>query len=335
MENQPTKEDIAHLSLRPVGNYLNEKYGLEVFFMEQTDSEAPRILLCNLKNRQVILLENLRFHHGEASCNKEFAQKLASYTDIYINEGFGISHRRHATVVLFPELVSLKGAGFLFQKEIHQLKKLLTAKRHPFYVFLGGSKVDDKIPLLESLLSRADAFFIGGVLAYTFLKAKGVSVGSSPVKKELCFQASEFMEKVASSQKKLYLPIDHIVAKNLQKPEKTESTQDETIPEGWTGGDIGPKTLKLFTEELQKCQILFWNGPMGFFEKEEFSEGTKALALALARHKTAYRVVGGGHSALAVRNFEEEIDHVSTGGGASLQYLQGGRLPGLQSLESI
>ena len=331
-KNQPSKEDLTHLTLRPVGNYLNKKYGLEVFFIEQTDSKTPRVLLGSLKNQQVILLENLRFHPGEISCDKTFAKKLASYTDIYINEGFGISHRRHATVALLPKLIPKKGAGFLFQNEIRKLRSLLTNPRCPFYVFLGGSKVDDKIPLLESLLHKTDVFCIGGMMAYTFLKVKGVNVGSSPVKKERFLQVSEFMEKVASAQKKLYLPIDHIVAKNLTPSEKVKITQDETIPEGFIGGDIGPKTVKLFIKELQKCKTLFWNGPMGFFEQTKFCHGTSKMALALAKHKTAYRVVGGGHSALAVRNFEEEIDHVSTGGGASLQYLQNGTLPGLQSL---
>ena len=321
-DNQPTKEDLRYLTLRPVGNYLNEKYGLEVFFIEQPDSKAPQVLLCGLNNKQVILLENLRFHPGEIAGDKTFAQKLASYTNIYINEGFSISHRHHASVVLLPKLVSKKGAGFLFQKEIQQLNPLLTVQRQPFYVFLGGSKADDKIPLLESLLNRAESFFIGGALAYTFLKAKGVNVGNFPVKKELLFQASEFIERLLTSKKTLWLPVDHIIARDLNKPEKVKVTKNETIPEGWTGGDIGPKTLKLFTQELQKCKTLFWNGPMGFFEKQEFRHGTITLAQFLASHKTAYRVVGGGHSALAVRSFENEIDHVSTGGGASLQYLQ-------------
>ena len=334
-DNQPSKGDLTDLTLRPVGNYLNERYGLEVFFMEQPDSEVPRVLLCGLKNRQVILLENLRFHPGEISGNKTFAQKLASYTDIYINEGFGISHRHHASVVLLPKLVPIKGTGFLFQKEIHQLNNFLTVQKQPFSVFLGGSKADDKIPLLESLLNRAESFFIGGALAYIFLKAKGVNVGNFSVKKELLFQASEFMERLLGSKKKLWLPIDHIIAKDLNKPEKVKVTKNENIPKGWTGGDIGPKTLKLFIKELQKCKTLFWNGPMGFFEKQEFRHSTQALAQAFANHKTAFRVVGGGHSALAVRNFESEIDHVSTGGGASLQYLQDGKLPGLKSLESI
>lgn len=321
----------SHLSLRPVGDYLNEKYGLEVFFMEHPESEAPRVLLRGLKNQQVILLENLRFHPGEVSCNKHFAERLASYTDIYINEGFSISHRHHATVVLLPKLVPLKGMGFLFQKEIEQMKNLLIVKKRPFYVFLGGSKSDDKIPLLESLLSRADGFCIGGVPAYTFLKAKGVNI-DFPVQKSLLLQASNFMKKVTFAKKKLYLPVDHVIARDLTPLKEVEITQNEAIPKGFKGVDIGPKTLELFLKEIKKCKILFWNGPMGFFENKEFCRGTKELARAIACHKGAYRVVGGGHSTLAVREFEEEIDHISTGGGASLQYLQEGKLPGLESL---
>ena len=325
--------DNSHLSIRPVGDYLSEKYGLEVFFMERPESEAPRALLRGLKNQQVILLENLRFHPGEINCDRDFAEKLASYTDIYINEGFGISHRRHATVILLPELVPLKGMGFLFQQEIDQIKNLLTVKRKPFYVFLGGSKSDDKIPLLESLLSRADGFFIGGVPAYIFLKAKGVDI-DFPVQKSLLLRVSDFIRRAALQEKKIYLPVDHIIARDLTPLREMKTTQDESIPKGFKGVDIGPKTLELFVKELKKCKTLFWNGPMGFFESKETCIGTRQLAQAIACHKKAYRVVGGGHSTLAVRDFEEEIDHVSTGGGASLQYLREGKLPGLQSLLS-
>lgn len=334
LKKETEKNENHLLTLRPVGNYLSAKYELEVFFVEEIESEVPQGLLRSLKRHQVILLENLRFHPGETSCDKMFAKKLASYTDIYINEGFGISHRLHGTIVPLPEMIPVKGVGFLFQKEIEQLENLLTAPKQPFYVFLGGSKADDKIPLLESLLDRTEGFFIGGVLAYTFLKAKGINVGDSPVKKSLLLQVSEFMEKADSFGKNLHLPLDHIIAKDLQNPKKKQITKDASIPSGFKGGDIGPKTLELFVKELQQCKTLFWNGPMGFFEKTEFSHGTKELAQAIAHHKTAYRVVGGGHSALAVRPFEKEIDHVSTGGGASLQYLQNRQLPGLQSLET-
>lgn len=325
--------DNSHLSIRPVGDYLSEKYGLEVFFMEHPESEAPRVLLRGLKNQQVILLENLRFHPGEINCDRDFAEKLASYTDIYINEGFSISHRRHATVVLLPELVPLKGMGFLFQREIDQMKNLLTVQKKPFYVFLGGSKSDDKIPLLESLLLRADGFFIGGVPAYTFLKAKGVNI-DFPVQQSLLLRTSNFMKKAAFLKKQIYLPLDHIITRDLTSLSKVQTTQGEAIPKGFKGVDIGPKTLKLFVTELKKCKTLFWNGPMGFFENKKFRSGTEQLAQAIAHHREAYRVVGGGHSTLAVRDFEEEIDHVSTGGGASLQYLREGKLPGIQSLLS-
>lgn len=321
-------------SLQPVGDYLSEKYGLEIFFMECPASEAPRVLLHSLKRGQVILLENLRLHPGEVSCDKHFAEKLASYTDIYINEGFSISHRSHATVVLLPKLIPLKGMGFLFQKEMEGMKNLFSANNRPFYVFLGGGKSDDKIPLLESLLPRADGFLIGGVPAYAFLKAKGVDI-DFPAQKSLLRQASNFIKKAAFAKKKLYLPADHIIAKNLTPLKEVEITPDESIPKGFKGVDIGPKTLKLFLTELKKCKTLFWNGPMGFFENEKSCRGTKELAKAIAFHKEAYRVVGGGHSASAVRDFEEEIDHISTGGGAALQYLREEKLPGLESLLSF
>lgn len=328
-EGQPEPE----FSLKPVAEYLTETHNLEVLFLDEPDSEAPPFLLPGLKGNQLILLENLRFHKGETEGDREFAKKLASYTDIYINEGFSISHRAHASVVLLPELVSCRGGGFLLREEMKQLDYIRLNPEKPFFVILGGSKVKDKIPLLESLIDQADEFFIGGLIAYTFLKAQGVSVGHSPVEEGHLKQVADFIERIREREKVLWLPKDHRVVNYSNSLDSVRITKRREIPENYKGMDIGPLTTKEFTERIAHAHSLFWNGPMGFFEEEAFGSGTRALARAIASHKTAHRVVGGGHSALAVRDYEDHINHVSTGGGASLHYLRGANIPGVQSIQ--
>ena len=335
------KKDPA-LSMKPVAEYLSERYGLEVFLMEETDSEAPACLINGLKSHQAILLENLRFHPGEKGRDREFAERLASSMEIYINEGFGVSHRNHSSLTLVPEMIPVCGAGLLFQKEIEQLDSLRSGgekrpqNERPFFVILGGCKIDDKIPLLESLIDQADEFFIGGQAAFVFLRAAGVNVGasldsslgSSLKGAGLLPRAAFLMERLKERGKALWLPADHVIVKEGEK----SITGDENIPERAAGMDIGPVTQKIFCREILRARAIFWNGPLGCFEKEEFAKGTKRLAETVAGHTGARRIVGGGHSAAMVRGFEEQLDHVSTGGGASLSYLKGDKLPGLQSL---
>ena len=350
---RPKGAPSGALSLKPVAEYLTEQKDLEVMFVDEPDSEAPHFLLTGLKNPQVILLENLRFHKGETGRDKDFAKRLAAYTDVYINEGFSISHRAHASMTLLPEYAPRRGGGFLLQEEMKQLDYIRTKPEKPFFVILGGSKVKDKIPLLESLIDQTDEFFIGGLAAYTFLKAQGVSVGDSPVETEQLNRVADFMERIRWRGKSLWLPRDHVISgaepssteKGRKKaPLKTpqpandlkapiQITQGADIPEGRTGVDIGPQTREVWTKRLSRARSLFWNGPMGIFEKEAFSQGTRAVARAVAEHKKAHRVVGGGHSAVAVRDYEDQINHISTGGGAGLQYLCGGNIPGIQSLQ--
>ena len=366
-KGRPSLKDAKRLSLLPVGEYLSAQSNYEVLFVDKPDSSLPRSLVRRLKSNQIILLENLRFHPGEKGCEKQFARKLVSCADIYINEGFSVSHRRAAGTVLAPSFTPERAAGFLFQKEIEGLRRLLHSKERPFYVLLGGSKAADKIPLLKSLLSEADAFFIGGAAGLVFLKAQGVKIPSGPIDSILLAQAKDFLKQAKEKGKKVFLPADHLTAKSLHAKEtetalttafgtapagtfpaaafparkfsapggrkSAESSAKAKAPAGaFVVGDIGPQTRAFFTEEIQKAKRIFWNGPMGFFENPLFAEGTTALAEAVARCKSAYRVVGGGHSFLAVKDFEKEIDHISTGGGASLQFLQGEELPGLQSL---
>lgn len=326
---RPKGKRDPQLSLIPLAEYLNQKEKLEVFFIEEPDNEAPKRLLPGLKKHQLILLENLRFHPGEEIQNNSFAKQLSSYTDIYINEAFGISHRQHTSVTLLPKECPYKALGFQFEIEIEKLNKIKTHKtKKPFLVILGGSKLKDKIPIMDSLIDQADEFLIGGLMAYTFLKASGKNVGSSFIEKSYLPTVSLFIERIQEREKKIFLPLDHII----ERKGCVEKTDTENIPKEAVGRDIGSATLKLFQERIKNSRTLFWNGPMGFFEKEEFRSGTQGLAETIAKHKQAYRLVGGGHSASAVRNYEKDIDHVSTGGGASLSYLKGDKLPGLDSL---
>ena len=352
---RPNGAPSPQLSLKPVAEYLTEQNDLEVMFVDEPDSEAPHFLLTGLKNPQVILLENLRFHKGETERDRDFAKKLAAYTDVYINEGFSISHRAHASMTLLPEYVPCRGGGLLLRKEMEQLDYIRTKPEHPFFVILGGSKVKDKIPLLESLIDQTDEFFIGGLAAYTFLKARGVNVGISPVETEQLNRVSDFMERIRWRGKTLWLPRDHVIRAKPPSEKETgrgrahsktsapsqgsrskipiQITEGENIPDGGLGVDIGPRTREVFIKRMSRSRSLFWNGPMGIFEEEAFSQGTRAMARAVAEHKKAHRVVGGGHSATAIRDYEDQINHISTGGGAGLQYLCGGNIPGIQSLQ--
>ncbi|MGI9548690.1 MAG: phosphoglycerate kinase, partial [Bdellovibrionales bacterium] len=326
---RPDGKVDPELSLQPVAQYLTETYNLEVLFLEEPDSDMPHHLFLGLKKNQVILLNNLRFHQGEQGQDKNLAHQWASYIDIYVNEGFSISHRKDTSVYLLPQIIEDRCIGFQFRKEIEVLDQIRFKKsQRPFFVCLGGSKVRDKILILEHLIDQTDEFFIGGMIAFTFLKVKGHLVGDSFVSQEHLLKVEEFINRLEQRNKKLWLPIDHKV---IQKG-RIKDTKDIDIPNGCKGFDIGTKTQKLFKEQLQRASSIFWNGPMGLFEKEEFSQGTHQVAEALAENEKAYCVIGGGHSALAARKYEDQIDHISTGGGASLCYLKGTPLPGLESI---
>ena len=345
------KKDLR-FSLKPVAEYLSQKKNLEVFFVEDCDSPLTKKLLKGLKKDQVILLENLRFHKGEETLDLNFAKKFSRWTDVYINEAFGISHREHTSISLLPELIEEKGLGLQFEKEIEKLCPILTQElKRPFCVVLGGSKVKDKIPLMESLIDSADEFLIGGLIAYTFLKAKGFDVGQTYVEGQSLNLARNLIERLKGRDKKLFLPYDFKGGLNttqgLSRSQSLEKSQElkessseekcsswdlEKFPRSAVAYDIGLESLKQFQDRIQKAGSIFWNGPMGFFEKKEYAGGSLGVAQVIAENKKAYCVVGGGHSALAVKDFENEIDHISTGGGASLAYLKDKTLIGLKKL---
>lgn len=332
-------EDRKKYSLEPVGRRLGELMNIEVILTDDPTSDAPKGLLPSLRPNQVILLENLRFAKGETENSREFALRLASYTDIYINDAFGASHRAHASIDALPRAVEKKGIGFLIKKEIEMLDRLLDSPVSPFMVVLGGAKVSDKIPMIENMIEKIDTFLVGGAMAYTFLAAQNVPVGKSKIEKEKVSFAREMIERIDARGKKLLLPIDHIITNDFLASSEIKTTDTVAIPDGYLGVDIGPKTRELYRKELSRAKTVFWNGPMGVFEKPEFAKGSFGIAEALAEITAngATTIVGGGDSAAAAEasGFADKLTHISTGGGASLEYLQGDKLPGLEVLRNL
>lgn len=332
-------EDRAKFTLEPVAERLGQLLNCELILIEEPTSDAPKALLQGLKSNQVLILENVRFDKGETKNAAELANVIASYTDIYINDAFGASHRAHSTIDALPRLVKKRGVGFLIKKEIEALGGLLAGPTKPFVAIMGGSKVSDKIGVIEKMIESIDVFMIGGAMAYTFLAAKGFAVGKSRVEKDRVTFARELINRIESRGKKVLLPIDHIVADDFLTPSKIETIASENIPEDRLGLDIGPKTRAMYREEILRAKTVFWNGPMGVFEKPEFAKGSFAIAEALAQlsEKGGTAIVGGGDSAAAAEasGFAEKMTHISTGGGASLEYLEGASLPGLEALRTI
>jgi phosphoglycerate kinase len=319
-------------SLEPVANRLTELLKREVILIEDPRSEAVKHLLQGLKKNQVILLENLRYDEGETENSEEFAQILASYSQVYINDAFGASHRAHASIDALPRLMKNRGIGFLIEKEIKMLDHLMENPKRPYLAIMGGAKVSDKIDVIEKLMNVVDGFIIGGAMAYTFLKAKGLSVGKSLVEVDKVSYAREMMARIEARNKTLLLPVDHLVTQDIAS-NSGQVTTGQAVEEGFMGVDIGPVTIKNYSTAIHNAATVFWNGPMGIFENPAYSKGTFAIASALAESK-ATKIVGGGDSAAAAEasGFADKMTHISTGGGASLEYLQGDRLPGLEVL---
>ncbi len=315
-------------SMEPVAKRLGELLNVEV-----PSSEGVKHILYGPMRNQIICLENLRFDEGETENKNELAQSWAAYTDIYINDAFGASHRAHASIHAFPEIMQKKGIGFLIEKEIQMLDTLTESPKKPYIAVLGGSKVSDKIPVIEKLIDVVDGFVIGGAMAYTFLKAQGHSVGKSLVEVDKLKYAKEMIQRVEARNKSMLLPVDHVTAQSFNDVASSRLCTTVAIPENEMGLDIGPQTIKNFTALLSKASTIFWNGPMGVFETKEFAKGSFAIAQVMAEN-TGLRIVGGGDSAAAAEasGFASQMSHISTGGGASLEYLQGEKLPGLEVL---
>jgi phosphoglycerate kinase len=325
------------LSLLPAGKKLADLLGKshEVLMADDCIGEGVGKMAGQLKPGQVLLLENLRFHKEEEANDEGFSRQLASLADVYCNDAFGTAHRAHASTVGMVPFVKEKCAGLLMKKEIVQLGKIIAGAEKPFVVVLGGAKVSDKIKVIENLLPKCQAMLIGGAMAYTFLKAQGVEVGTSRVEADKLTLATKLLDSAKRLGVDLVLPVDHLCG--TSPDDKTEVTEvnARAIPAGLMGLDIGGKTRDLYRQHIRSAKTVLWNGPMGLFEVAKFSQGTRAIAEAMAANTGAQTVVGGGDSAAAVNEFglAAKMTHVSTGGGASLELLEGRELPGLKALE--
>ena len=331
---RPKKGPDPKLSLEPVGARLAELLGVEVHIPEDCIGDAAKKVVFDLRAGQVCLLENLRFHPEEEKDDEAFAAKLAELCDVYVDDAFGAVHRAHASVHALPKIMRERGCGFLLQKEIAALGKIITAPDKPFVAVLGGAKVSDKIAVLDSLLEKVDALVIGGAMANTFLAARGANMQASKVEEDKFALARTILEKAREKKVDLVLPIDVVVAQNISATEGT-IVDVGAIPEGHMALDIGPKSIALFGQWFDKARSVFWNGPMGLFERPAFSNGTFSVARALAASH-AFTVIGGGDSASAVKEAGEGVaqkfSHISTGGGASLELIEGKKLPGIEIL---
>ncbi len=326
--NQP------EFSLEPIAARLSELLRLEVLLVADPLSDTPKALLTTLKNSKVILLENLRFNKSETKNGDELVKIIEKYVDVYVNEAFGASHRAHESIVALPKAIANCAYGFLMKKEIEMLDHVLHCPEKPYVAILGGAKVSDKIEIIDNLMKHVDCFIIGGAMAYTFLEAKGIQVGSSLVEHEKLTFAKKFLERVKVRNIEVLLPVDHVTVPKFDSPQsEIEITDGENISGDYMGLDIGPKSRAQFMKAITKAQTVFWNGPMGVFEKEGFSEGTYSVAKAMSEC-SGTTIVGGGDSASAARKsgYADSFTHISTGGGASLEYLQGMPLPGLRAL---
>lgn len=329
-------EDRKTMSLEPVALRLGEILEKEMILVEEPASDAPKALLAGLKPSQIVVLENLRFDDREEANDRELASRIAQYTDIYINDAFGASHRAHASIVALPQILTQRGLGFLMKKEIEMLDKVRFDHEAPYLAILGGAKVSDKIDVIEMLIDRIDSLMIGGAMAYTFLAAQNVPLGNSRVEKDKVKFAGDLIKRLEARGKKLFLPVDHIVTPKFEEVSKRETTKTNAVGEGLMAVDIGPKSIELYSKEIAGAKTIFWNGPMGVFEIPEYAAGSFAVAKAMAQNTAATTVVGGGDSAAAANEsgFAAQLSHISTGGGASLEYLQGEKLPGVEALRA-
>ena len=329
---RPKGEFKKEFSLAPIAAELSRLLGKEVKLAKDVIGESAQELVNNMKDGDIVLLENVRFHREETDNDPEFAKKLASFADVYVNDAFGTAHRAHAStagVAAYLPAVS----GFLIEKELDFMGEKLNNPERPFMAILGGRKVSDKIGVIESLLEKVDTLMIGGAMAYTFFKAMGYNVGNSICELDKLDLAKELMEKAKQKGVKFMLPVDTRIGKEFKPDTESKVVKYNEIPDGWEGFDIGDETIKLYVEELSKAKTVVWNGPVGLFEFDQFAIGTNSLAKALA-NLDAVTIIGGGDSAAAIEKLgiSNKFSHISTGGGASLEFLEGKKLPGIECL---
>ena len=327
---RPKGKPNPEMSLKPAAERLSEILGRQVAFSAETVGPEAKKNVDALGDGDVLLLENLRFDPGETENNPEFARQLADLAEVYVNDAFGTAHRAHASTVGMVEHFPKAAAGFLMEKELHYLDMALSNPPHPFTGLLGGAKVSDKIEVVNNLLAKVDRLLIGGGMAYTFIRAKGIETGKSLVEEDKLDLAREILDRAGN---KLVLPSDHVVAAAFDENAERKTLPIDRIPDGWMGLDIGPATVAAYKDIIRQSKIIVWNGPMGVFEKEPFARGTLEVAEAVASSE-ATSIVGGGDSVSAVHKSgaSDRITHISTGGGASLEFLAGLKLPGVEVL---
>lgn len=330
---RPKGEVKEDMRLTAVGERLSQLMNRPVKKLDESIGEAVEQAVAEMQDGDIVLLENVRFHKGEEKNDEELAKAFAKLADVYVNDAFGAAHRAHATTEGIAKFVDTAVSGYLMQKELDVLGKALSNPERPFTAIIGGAKVKDKIGVIENLLEKVDHLIIGGGLSYTFIKAQGYSVGTSLLEEDKIELARGFIEKAKEKGVQLHMPIDAVVANEFSKDAETQVVDIQNIPEDWMGLDIGPKTAEKFAEIIKNSKLIIWNGPMGVFEMDKFANGTKAVANAMAETE-GYTVIGGGDSAAAVEKFgvADKMDHISTGGGASLELMEGKELPGIVAL---
>ena len=334
---KPKGEPKPELSLAPVAKRLSEMLGQEVVFAADTNvvGENAKAAVSNMKDGDVVLLENTRYRKEETKNEENFSKELASLAEIFVNDAFGTAHRAHCSTVGAGQFLEERACGYLIQKELKFLGEAVANPVRPFTAILGGAKVSDKINVINQLLDKVDNLIIGGGMAYTFLKSQGYEIGDSLLEADKVDYAKEMIEKAEAKGVKLYLPVDFKTADRFAADAEVAITEDQNIADGYQGLDIGPKTVEKFVDVVNNSKTIVWNGPMGVFEFEAFAGGTLAIAKAMAALEDATTVIGGGDSAAAVNQlgFGDKMTHVSTGGGASLEFLEGKELPGIVALD--
>ena len=333
---KPKGEVKPELSLAPVAVRLSEKLGLDVKFAKDDNvvGENAKAAVAAMKDGEVVLLENTRYRKEETKNEDNFSKELASLADIYVDDAFGSSHRAHCSTVGVTKYVEESAVGYLMEKEIEYLGNALENPVRPFAAVLGGAKVSDKINVINNLLEKVDILIIGGGMAYTFIKALGGSVGDSLLEEDKVEYAKEMIAKASQKGVKFLLPIDTVVVKEFKNDAISDTVPTGLIPDGWMGVDIGPETRKLFCDALRNAKTVVWNGPMGVFEFSNFAKGTEAIAKVMAEINGT-TIIGGGDSAAAVNQlgYGDKMSHISTGGGASLEFLEGKELPGVAAVQ--
>jgi len=331
---RPKGKIVPELSMLPVARRLEQLISRKVNLAPDIIGDDVENMKNSLDENSVLLLENLRFHPGEKENDPEFARKLASKVDLYINDAFGTCHRAHASVVGISPFVKRSAAGYLVQKEIEYLDQVIHSPKKPYIAILGGAKVSDKIPVIRNLLHKADSLLIGGAMAFTFFAAQGFSVGRSLVESDKIDTAREIIHLSDKENIQILLPEDHVASSSVDDTQNIQTLSSFPFPDNLMGLDIGPNTIARYSEMITQAKTIFWNGPMGVFEKEEFSVGTTSIARAVA-DSPALSIVGGGDSVAAVlkAGVYKDISHISTGGGASLEYIANETLPGIEVLK--